>query len=214
MPEFATILGVPADPGDPLTAQVRALFTAVEILRAVASRDRPVVFVIEDLQWATRTPLRLVDAVFSGEERLDGVLLVATYRDSEVDATHPLAAMLARWHRQQVAVDSIRLGNLPGSTLAEMLADMLRLAPADAATLADAVAPYTKGNPYDTIELLNALRRDGILRPGEDGWQWDAPALRQLSSGRRGRSAVRARDGPAGPDAGVAGEHGVPRRRC
>jgi diguanylate cyclase (GGDEF)-like protein len=180
LPEFSTLLGVPADPGDPLTAQVRARHTAMEILRAVASRGRPVVFVVEDLQWAARTPLGVVDAVFSGEESLDGVLLVAAYREAEVDATQPLAAMLARWHRQQVAPDFVRLGNLPVSTLAEMLADMLRLAPADAATLAEAIAPYTKGNPYDTIELLNALRRDGVLRPGEDGWQWDASALRRL----------------------------------
>jgi diguanylate cyclase (GGDEF)-like protein len=181
LPEFATLLGVPPNPGDPLTAQVRAQRTAVAILRAVASRERPVVFVVEDLQWAARTPLGVVDAVFSGEEKLDGLLLLATYREDEVDAAHPLAAMLARWHGQPVAPDFVRLGNLPGPTQAELVGDMLRLAPADAVALAEAIAPYTKGNPYDTIELLNALRRDGALRPVEGGWQWDPPALRQVA---------------------------------
>ena len=44
-PELAALLRVPADPGDPMTAQVRAQRNAVEILRAVASRQRPLVFV-------------------------------------------------------------------------------------------------------------------------------------------------------------------------
>ena len=76
VPEFAALLKVPPDPGDPMTAQVRAQRDAVEILRAVASRKRPVVFVVDDLQWAARTPLGLVDMVLSGYEQVDGLLLV------------------------------------------------------------------------------------------------------------------------------------------
>ena len=63
VPEFAALLAVPPEPGDPLTAQVRAQRSGVEILRAVASRKRPVVLFVDDLQWAGRTPLGLVDLV-------------------------------------------------------------------------------------------------------------------------------------------------------
>src|SRR5262249_687302 len=45
VPEFADLLRVPPDLGDPLTAQVRAQRSPIEVLRAVASRDRPLVFV-------------------------------------------------------------------------------------------------------------------------------------------------------------------------
>ena len=90
VPELATLLGVPPDRGDQLTAQVRAQRNSVAVLRAVASRKRPVVFFIDDLQWAGRTPLGLVDLVLS-DEPIDGLLLVVAYRDSEVDPAHPLA---------------------------------------------------------------------------------------------------------------------------
>jgi hypothetical protein len=43
VPEFAALLAVPPDAGDPLTAQVRAQRAGVAVLRAVASRKRPLV---------------------------------------------------------------------------------------------------------------------------------------------------------------------------
>ncbi|HET9518367.1 MAG TPA: AAA family ATPase, partial [Actinoplanes sp.] len=97
--EYAALLGVPPDPGDPMTAQARVQWAAVQVLRAVASRKRPVLIFLDDLQWAGRTPLGLVDLVLRGEP-VDGLLLVGAYRDNDVDAAHPLAPLLARWRGQ------------------------------------------------------------------------------------------------------------------
>ena len=100
-PEFAALLAVPPNPGDPLTAQARAQRNAVEILRAVASWGRPVVMFVDDLQWGGRTPLGLFDLVL-GEEPIEGLLLVGAYRDGEV--MRPI-----RWRRRSPAG-----GNKPG----------------------------------------------------------------------------------------------------
>ena len=99
LPEFAALLAVPPDPGDPLTAQARAQRAGAAVLRAVASRKRPVVMFLDDLQWAGRTPLGFVDLVLS-EEPIEGLLLVGAYREDDVDAAHPLAAPLSRWRDQ------------------------------------------------------------------------------------------------------------------
>ena len=87
----------------------------MEVLRAVASRKRPVVVFVDDLQWAGRTPLGFVDLVLS-EEPIEGLLLVGAYRDGDVDAAHPLAAPLSRW-REQAGVRHLRLDNLPVPSL-------------------------------------------------------------------------------------------------
>jgi predicted ATPase/signal transduction histidine kinase len=175
VPEFAALLAVPPDPGDPLTAQVRAQRASVQLLRAVASRKRPLVFFADDLQWAGRTPLGLVDLVLT-EEPVDGLLLVGAYREQDVDAAHLLAPMVARWQRQ-AGLRQLRLENLPTSDLAAMIAEMMHSGPAAAAALAEVIGPYTSGNPYETVELLNALRRDGMLMATAAGWHWDAPAV-------------------------------------
>ncbi|ABW16409.1 serine/threonine protein kinase [Parafrankia sp. EAN1pec] len=178
VPELAALLKVPPDPGDPMTAQVRASRAAVGMLRAVASWRRPVVLFVDDLQWAGRTPLGFVDLIFGGEEVVEGLLLVGAYRESEVDAAHPLAPMLARWRRQPVGPHHLRLGNLTPDGQTGMVADLLRLAPRPAAELARLIAPATGGNPYDTVELLNALRHEGVLVCSDRAWRWDQSTLR------------------------------------
>src|SRR5208282_2467920 len=145
------------------------------VLRAVASRKRPLVVFIDDLQWAGRTALGFVDLVLS-EEPVEGLLLVGAYREGDVDAAHPLAAPLSRW-RNQATVRHLRLGNLPEPGLATMVAEMLHV-DRGAAGLAEVIEPHTRGNPYETVELLNALRRDGLLAATANGWRWDAAAVR------------------------------------
>jgi predicted ATPase/signal transduction histidine kinase len=176
VPEFAALLGVPPDPGDPLTAQVRVQRAAAGVLRAVASPKRPLVVFLDDLQWAGRTPLGMVDLVLS-EETSEGLLVVGAYRDQDVDAAHPLAALLSRW-REQAGVRHLRLANLPESGSVAMVAEMLHVSPATATGLAGMIGPRTRGNPYETVELLNQLRRDGALTATAAGWQWDREAVR------------------------------------
>ena len=113
VPEFTALLAVPPDPGDPLTAQVRAQRSVVAVLRAVASPNRPLVIFIDDLQWAGRTALGVVDLVLS-EEPVEGLLLVGAYREDDVNPAHPLAAPLSRW-RDQAEVRHLRLANLPAA---------------------------------------------------------------------------------------------------
>ncbi|HSV48116.1 MAG TPA: ATP-binding protein [Ramlibacter sp.] len=105
------------------------------------------------------------------------MLLVGAYRDAELATLSPLAAMLPRWARLDSPPLSLALQNLPPADLATLLAEMLRLAPPQAAPLAQAICAHTDGNPFDTVQLVDALRRDGTLALGNDGWTWDAKAI-------------------------------------
>ena len=182
LPEFATLLQLEPAPHtvggniDPLTNQGRLHRTGVDLLRAVASPERPLVVFIDDLQWATRTPLGLIDQVLT--DAIPGLLLICAYREEEIDPSHVLAPALARWQHSR-AVTHLRLANLTPPDQAEMVTDILRIKPHQATDLATAIARHTNGNPYDTIELLNALRHDDILTVTEQGWAWNPRTLRQ-----------------------------------
>jgi diguanylate cyclase (GGDEF)-like protein len=179
-PTFAALLQVRPDPAisAPLATQSRMERSGIAVLRQVASPQRPLVFVVDDLQWAGRTPLAFLDQVMR-EERLDGLLVVTAFRDEGgEDETYPLAALLSRWQRLQVPLQRIRLENLPADGVAALLADVLHLPGDQVAELADLIMPATAGNPYAAIDLLNSLRHDGLLAVGAAGWHWDAAALR------------------------------------
>ena len=68
-----------------------------------------------------------------------------------------------------------------------MVAEMLRVDPATAADLVPLIEPHSSGDPFETVELVNALRRDGVLTATPEGWRWDEAAVRA----RLGKSEVR-----------------------
>ncbi|MEV0453980.1 diguanylate cyclase [Catellatospora methionotrophica] len=177
-PEFALLMDVEPDPtiGDALYAQARMQRIGVDLLTTVASPKRPIVMFVDDVQWATRTTLGFLDMLVA-EGPPDGLLLVLAYRDDEVDATHPLTAMTTRWRQQGVEPQRIALDNLPPAGTAELVGDLLQLDLADAEALAEPVTQRTRGNPYDTVELINSLRRAGVLVLGDEGWTWDTATL-------------------------------------
>ncbi|MBW8801043.1 MAG: diguanylate cyclase [Streptomyces sp.] len=185
VPEFRPVLGLNGDTsiGDPRTALPRLVQMGIALLGAVVSPSRPLVVVIDDLQWATPAPLAFVDALITAGG-FPGLLIVAACREAEVDATHPLATLLPRWAAQESPPTRLALADLPPEDLCDLLASLLRAPAEQIAPLADAVRERTAGNPFDTVELVNALRREGILVPGDAGWSWDAGALRhRLGSG-------------------------------
>jgi diguanylate cyclase (GGDEF)-like protein len=177
VPEFATLLRIPPEPGDPLTAQSRAVWNALHILRAVASRKRPVVFVIDDVQWAGTTPLGLLDPLLSGEEEIEGLLTVVAYREGQLSDASPLAPLLSRWRAHPARPEHLSIGNLDEGTLAEMIREMLHCTVEQAAELAGPVFGLTRGNPYESVELLNGLRLEGILEPSGSTWHWNKAKL-------------------------------------
>lgn len=180
VPELAVLLKIAPELAldDPSSAPGRLAKAGVEILRCIASSTRPIVFVVDDIQWTGGTPLGFLDAVMS-ETDMRGLLLVGAYRSGEVDAAHPLSALLARWAHSSVPPRSLLLGDLQPQSLGELLDGMLRLRPGQAVKLAKAVGARTHGNPYDTVEMINALRREGILTPGAGGWTWDDATIRR-----------------------------------
>ena len=116
-----------------------------------------------------------------GEDDLDGLLVVGAYRADDVDAAHPLTAMLSRWRRQPGRPGASGVGE---PAAAEPRGDGRRHAALDAeiaAELARAIAPHTNGNPYETVELLNALMRRGILVPGRTAGSGTASSAGRVS---------------------------------
>lgn len=181
LPEFQLLLG--EQPrimiADPREAEARMIQATLDLLRSVTLLDRPVVMVFDDVQWAPSMTLRLFDAIITATEPIPGLLVVGAFRSNEVDAAHPLREHIARWEQLGIALPHIKLSNLPPSDISLLISSMLRLPLAEAQTLSIALSERTDGNPYDTVELINALRQDGLLVQRNSRWDWDVSAIHQ-----------------------------------
>ncbi|OBF99157.1 hypothetical protein A5772_13185 [Mycolicibacter sinensis] len=142
-----------------------ALFDAAVGLLELASASAPVVLILDDLHWAAKPTLLLLRHLlrFGDHTRLQ---VVATYRSTDLDRSHPLAAMLADLHRDGTA-DRLQLSGLDEDDVTAYVTE----AGHDDEELAHALASVTGGNPFFLIEALRHV--------AESGGVWDPSTLPQ-----------------------------------
>ena len=116
LPELEA-LGEPAR-GDPESERF-ALFEAVSTLLEAATRKQPALLVLDDLHWAAPPTLLMLRHLIRSERPMQ-TLVLGTYRDTELDATHPLAALLADLQRDASAT-SVRVGGLDERAIGALL---------------------------------------------------------------------------------------------
>jgi DNA-binding SARP family transcriptional activator len=170
----------PALRSDPETERYR-LFDAVAAWLGAASGDQPLLLVLDDLHWAAKPTLLLLRHVSRSPEA-PRLLMVCTYRDTEVGHHHPLADLLADL-RRQVGVERLALSGLDEAAIITFLErvgghDLDE----DNLAMAKAIHEGTEGNPFFVREVIRHLPR----RKGSSGRR-DAgrPGCQPVSSGSR-----------------------------
>ena len=158
------VAGLPEPlPAEPETERYR-LFEAVAGLLAGISAVTPVLVVLDDLHWASAPDVALLRHLV-GPAELGPVLLVATYRDTEIDDTHPLAPVLAFLGREP-GVQRIRLSGVDEAAVAQLLEVPGEFHEAARQSLSRAVHAETEGNPFFVTEVVRHIVESGAaLRP-------------------------------------------------
>jgi tetratricopeptide (TPR) repeat protein len=131
--------------------------------------DRPLLLVLDDLHWAEQPAVRLI-VHLAGRPEGAPRLVLATYRDTDVDARHPLAAGLADLYRE-LAVEHVALEGLEPDGVKAMLERWTGRDRADPDAVR-ALREQTGGNPFFIEELLRA----GVGESGDGGRPGRSPA--------------------------------------
>jgi tetratricopeptide (TPR) repeat protein len=153
---------------EPETERYRLLEAVRDFLSGI-SRSAPVLLLLDDLHWAAKpTLLVLRHLLRAGEE--GRMLIVGTYRDSDVARDSPLAQTLADLRREP-EVERLALRGLDeGETTAFIEAAAGHVLEADDLAFAHAVYSETDGNPFFVGELLRHLAETGAVVHQERRW--------------------------------------------
>jgi ABC-type oligopeptide transport system substrate-binding subunit/class 3 adenylate cyclase/tetratricopeptide (TPR) repeat protein len=165
---------------------------AVELLHHLA-RERPLLIILDDLQWADGGSVALL---FHLGRRLAGgrILVLGAYRQEEVtvEAKHPLRSLLDEFRRAfgDVWLD---LNQAPGRAFVDALVDSEanRLDEGFRETLFQ----RTGGHPLFTVELLRDMQERGDLVKDEGGAWTVGPELDWEALPARVEGAIEARIG-------------------
>lgn len=145
----------PPPAAEPDQARFR-LFDAITTFLANASSVEPVAVILDDLHWADKPSLLLLDFL-AREARTSRLLVVGTYRDGNLGPRHPLRQLVDDL-RGDPGFERIALGGLSPADVRELV-EATSGAGIDAGTtaLAKFVERETEGNPFFIREVLRHL---------------------------------------------------------
>ncbi|MCA1841957.1 MAG: AAA family ATPase [Actinobacteria bacterium] len=166
LPQFVAGLAEPLR-SDPETERYR-LFDAVAAWLVGVSAERPVLLILDDLHWAAKpTLLMLRHVVRSAGLRL---MVVATYRDSDIGRGHAMSDFLADLRREG-GIDRMSLLGLDTSSVtAFMEAVAGHTLEEDEQALPAVVWRETEGNPFFVSEVLRHLAETRVVEQRAGRW--------------------------------------------
>lgn len=172
LPYLATLLGLPA-PAEfehrvkylDGQAMGRQIFRSVRRLIERLARERPVVLVFEDVHWADRSSIELLEHLVSLVE-MAPVLLCGVGRPEHGGATDQLATAVRKVGSARLT--EIQLAPLPASSN-ERLVENLLANDRIPGPFKNLVLQKTEGNPFFVEEVIRSLIGTGAL-------VWDAGA--------------------------------------
>jgi tetratricopeptide (TPR) repeat protein len=169
-------------PGNPEEERYR-LMQAVTGFLSNAATVQPLLVVLEDLHNADKGTLEMLTHV---SHNLSGtrLFLVGTYRDVDVDRSHPLSAALAELRRAST-YGRVALRGLNADEVRRMLENITGQ---DVPwSIAEAVHRQTEGNPLFVQEVVRYLAEEGLITRERGRWRAtrDTPLEMSIPEGLR-----------------------------
>ncbi|HEX2052576.1 MAG TPA: protein kinase [Actinomycetota bacterium] len=183
VPQVRDVLPEVAPPaGSDLESSRFQLFDSVTTFLRNAARSRPLVVFLDDLHWADKPTLLLLEFLCR-HVRDASILVVCTYRDIELGRQHPLAQSLATIVREP-RTRRILLRGLEKADVARYLKLTSGTEPSD--VLVEALRAETEGNPFFLIETVRLLASEGRLDgSAASSWRLTIPQGVKEVIGRR-----------------------------
>lgn len=168
--ELPRLLSTVADAPGVLSDGSRfALFEEITEFVRLAATARPLVMVLDDMQWADAASWDLLEHIVAQADR-ERMLICLAVREEDTgvafDARRSRLSRNDRFHE-------LRLGRLTRAELREWLHLVLQQPAPD--ELLDHLVRHTEGNPFIVIQVLRTLVEERHLYWAGEEWAWKAP---------------------------------------
>ncbi|MEX3943323.1 AAA family ATPase [Paraburkholderia sp. BR10937] len=147
----------------------RFLNAITKLLGAFCERGRPLVFFLDDLQWADEGTIEVLTYAIQNPPN-PFILFVGAMREQEIASTNAYAfALCAPEYSRRVRLRALSSDNVE-TLIRELLPGKVR----EIGELRDAIFEHTGGNPFFVIQFVRSLVEEGMLEYNETEREWCA----------------------------------------
>ncbi|MBN1548017.1 MAG: AAA family ATPase, partial [Syntrophaceae bacterium] len=182
IPEVELIIGKQSDLPvlGPEESKNRFNFIFEKFTGVFPAKEHPVALFLDDLQWADSASLQLLQNILTGSG-LNYFFLILSYRDNEVNESHPVMDFLRHIEKNKARLDKITLGALTTRDVTDFIKYFLRCSDQEGMELAELLVKKTGGNPFFVNQFLHTLYNEKmIVHEGALGWRWDVNKISQM----------------------------------
>lgn len=149
----------------------RLKYVFQNFVNAISTKTRPVVILLDDLQWCDKASADLLEALLTDDD-LRHVMFVGCYRVDDMTDDCPFYQVLKAIEAGQ-HVGTIELTNLSESETRSFVADVLNVEEDLISPLSDMVYTKTEGNLLFAKQVLDEMCRKGLLLFSQETLKWN-----------------------------------------
>ena len=162
----------------------RLNLTFVRFMCAFATKRKPLVLMIDDLQWADSASLKMIQLIVS-DSACHHLLLILSFRDHLMTPEHRVQQTIQRMVANGVPVRNVPMLPLPLHQVNALISETLGCSPERSLPLSSIILTKSDGNPFAVTQLIMSLHADHLLffsidpsQPDAKGqWYWSEEAL-------------------------------------
>ncbi len=182
VPEIEEIVGKqPSVPSlDSEQEQNRFKYAFKNFFKIMSSKETPLTFFLDDLQWVDLPSLDFIEMMIKDPE-IESFLLICAYRDDKVDKGHPFIMFTEKFAKYNRPVERLSLSPLNVSDVNRLIVTALHCDKDKSLPLAEIVNTKTNGNPFFVNQYLsNLYDKKHIHFNPESGWEWSLADIKNL----------------------------------
>lgn len=151
----------------------------VTFLRAMSSRENPLVFFLDDIQWIDKGSEAILKTILQDSE-MKNVIIILAYRNENVEYAKSILPS---------AYVDFSIQNLASKHVHELISSKLGSGATEIEELSKIIHRKTLGNPFHVLEFLSTMEREGLLTFDAYASSWDFDIVR-IESGMKMSDSV------------------------
>lgn len=184
IPEFGLIIGKQESISKDviLKEQLRFDLVMIKLFQVISQQNKSISIFLDDMQWADLATIQFIQAIIE-QANINNLFFLISYRDNEVDDTHPLSHLIETAKTASSGYHSLELLPLNNDGITSFVTDSLEVPEDEIQPLVHIIIDKTAGNPFFVIEFIKSLKEKNILYKGDNNrWQWSLSSLKSLTS--------------------------------